>query len=160
MEAFIFTHFEPENQQIAIRGLEKMINRFTKENKSGIYDELQLYNLVNDFNKKQTSVSIEITPEFVNLIQYFPSVLYNSVNLRKIKKINMTKALSLEGDDFYKQDKFTQDIVNRTIWWFIALCAEVNWKMVKLFVQHPENLREKKYSRCEFLNLYNIKILL
>ena len=115
MEAFIFTHFEPENQQIAIRGLEKMINRFTKENKSGIYDELQLYNLVNDFNKKQTSVSIEITPEFVNLIQYFPSVLYNSVNLRKIKKINMTKALSLEGDDFYKQDKFTQDIVNRTI---------------------------------------------
>ena len=145
MKTFIFIHFEPEDRRIAIRGLERMINKFLIENEKKLNNDFQLYKLANDFNKKQTSVkSIEITPKFINLIQNFPSVLYNSINLRKIKKINITKALSLEGHDFYKQDKFTQEIVNGTIWWFITLCAEVNWKMVKLFVQHPENLREKK----------------
>ena len=113
---FLFVFFKPADEQIAIRGLESKINKFSKKSNNGECDELQLYELANDFNQNKTSdKSIAITPEFIKLIQNYPSVLYNSTTLSKIKKINMAKALKLEEDEYYKQDKFTQEIVNGTI---------------------------------------------
>ena len=116
LKSFLFIHFKPADQQIAIRGLESKINKFSKKSKNGECDELQLYGLANEFNQNKTSdKSIAITPEFIELIQNYPSVLYNSTTLKKFKKINMAKALKLEEDEYYKQDIFTQEIVNETI---------------------------------------------
>ena len=56
MKTFIFIHFEPEDRRIAIRGLERMINKFLIENEKKLNNDFQLYKLANDFNKKQTSV--------------------------------------------------------------------------------------------------------
>ena len=51
----------------------------------------------------------------MDLIKNFPSVLYNKTILSKIKKINLANALKLEVEECYKQDKFTQEIVNGTV---------------------------------------------
>ena len=139
METFQFMHFEPTDGQIIIRGLECKISKFSKKEE---YDEFQFYGLANDFSQNQTSVkSIKITPEFIDLIQNFPSVLYNPTTLSKIKKINMKKALKFEGDEYFKQHKFVKNILNVIFGWFISLFAEINWKMVKSFIQHSENLK-------------------
>ena len=137
MKTYLFTHFEPTEDWIAIRGLENKITQFSKKNKKEDYDEHQFYGVINDFNKNQTSVkSIGITSNFLDLIKNFPSVLFSTTTLKKIKKITLTKALKLKGVEYYKHDKFTQEIMNGTIGWFITLCAEVNWNMVKILNKH------------------------
>ena len=135
MKIFLFLHFEPADERIAIRGLESKIISFKAKNKKK-HDEFQLYGLANDFNQNHISVeSIEITPKFMDLIQNFPSVLYNPTILSKIKKISLANALKLESHEYSKQSKFTQEIVNRTIGHFITLCEEVNFKNVKIVLQ-------------------------
>ena len=131
MKAFMFIHFKLTDDRILIRGLENKITKFLKKNKKEEYDELQFYGVVNNFNQNHISTkSIKITSEFFDLIKKFPSVLYNSTTLKKIKKISFANALDLNLDEFNKHDKFIQEIVNGTIGWFITLCAEVNWNMV------------------------------
>ena len=133
MKTFLFKHFEPTQDWIAIRGSKSKITEFSKKNKKGKYDEHQFGKVIIEFNQNHTSVeSIKITSEFLDLIEKFPSVLYNSTVLEKIKKISLTNALNFNSVEYYKHDKFTQEIVNGTIGWFITFCAEVNWKMVKL----------------------------
>ena len=134
MKIYLFIHFEPTDEHIAITGLESKINNFSKNNKKWEYDKFQLYGLVDDFNQNHTSdTSIKITQQFIDLIQKFPSVLFNPDTLSKIKKISMKKVFKLDNDEYYKQDKFTKEIVNLIIGWFITLCAENNWNIVKSF---------------------------
>ena len=133
MKTFLLTYFKPTQDWIEIRGLKNNITQFSQKNKKEKYDIYQFRGLINDFNKNQTSVkSIKISSEFLDLIKKFPSVLYSSTALKKIKKISLANALKLKGDEFNKHDKFTQEIVNGTIGWFITFCANVNWNMVKI----------------------------
>ena len=157
MKAYLFLHFEPSDEQIAIRGLESKINNFTKKNKKRKYDQFQLYRIANDFNQNQISVKlIEITPEFMDLIQSFPSVLYNHALMRNIKKISLTKALKLEKNDYEKQNKFTQEIVNGIIWLFITFCSEVSWNKVKN--RFSTFLKFKNIIGIEILKVNKMKI--
>ena len=122
MKKFLFIHFEPEDEEIKIKGTKIKIKKFSKENKEGEYEELQLYALINDFNQNQTSAkSIELSSEFMELIQKYPSVIFNPSILNKTKKISMSKALNLDNNDFYKQDKYTQSTINKIFCWFITL---------------------------------------
>ena len=124
----MFVNFESSDEGITVRGIETYINKFSKKVKKGEPEELQLYGLAKDFNQNQTSESkLKLSSEFVEIFKSFPSIICCPSILDKTKKISLMKVMNLDGDEFYKQDKYTQDIVNKIIWWFITLCAEVNW---------------------------------